>query len=223
MVFNYCSWRLRAAMAIVAVTTLAGCSREPERPPTIRSGFAIVSSCPADPPYIRSDYLGAPVGANTEVGERITEYLRASEQGPLWCGDTTDAYRAIWLPANRRARLASVARDSNGWTARGVQFSDPRSTDADRSNPIVEHRAQESVSDQHVDTITAALSASNLWNAPAWRYSLETFDGDTLILEMRTQGSYRILTRIKVPDSDVQSIIEKILQAAGIPSSPRDE
>jgi hypothetical protein len=40
---------------------------------------------------------------------------------------------------------------------------------------------------------------------------------------MRTQGSYRILTRIKVPDSDVQSIIEKILQAAGIPSSPRDE
>jgi hypothetical protein len=60
-------------------------------------------------------------------------------------------------------------------------------------------------------------------NAPAWRDSVETFDGDTLILESRTQGSYRILSRIKVPDSGVQGIIEKILQAAGIPASPHNE
>lgn len=190
------------------------------RPP-IRSGFKVAATCPFDGEPIPFDYLGAPPETSTAIVQRLNAYLRAAKASPLWCGASGDAYRALWIAANRPARFVTVTQQSSGWTAIGAIFQDPRRTNADHSAAVIDKHYRRDLLAAEVEDLIAAVANNDLWNAPAWQYSVETFDGDILLVELRAQGGYRVITRAKVTDARVHTVVKAILQAADVPT-PRD-
>jgi hypothetical protein len=205
---------------LVAAATSSSCDRD--GPPSIKSGYKIAAACPLDAEPIPSDYLGASPDANTAIAQRVNAYLRAAKAPPLWCGTGRDVYRAVWIAANRSARLGTVTQQSGGWTATGVLFQDPRRMNADHSAAVIDKQYRRDLAAADVKDLMSVITNSDLWNAAAWRYSVETFDGDTLFVELRAQGGYRVITRAKVTDDRVHSAVRAILSAADVPTRVDD-
>ena len=205
---------IRSTMLIGAAALSLCCDRDDR--PAVRSGYPIMLICPADAVHIPVDYLGAPRDSNTAIAERIHFYLKAAGENPLWCGGGGEAYRGIWIAANRPTRLGTVKHQANGWTAEGIVFQDPRRTNAANSIPVIDQQFRPEVSTPGLDKVIAAVADGDLWTAPAWRYSVETFDGETLVLEIRDRGAYRVITRDKVTDEPVNDAVRAVLEAAGV-------
>ena len=123
------------------------------------------------------------------------------------------------MAANRPTRLGTVMQQAHSWTAKGITFQDPHGTSSGNSTAVIDQEFRPDVSTQALDKIVAAITNGGLWNVPAWRYSVETFDGETVVLELRAQGAYRLIIRGKVTDAPVDNAVRAVLAAAGVPEA----
>jgi hypothetical protein len=96
---------------------LSACNTKSPEP---KSAVAVSSPCAdrGDADYFFSDDTLRPNGnavSDKELRRELSLLLAAGGSPSLSCGQSVDAYRFIWLPANRGALIISAMKDSTGW------------------------------------------------------------------------------------------------------------
>lgn len=209
---------VRLSVGLLALMLFVGC-RQGERAP-IRSGVPVVSDCSETPnlaSWFPADTL-APEADTRAIRERFVSYLAPAGERPFGCGDRREGYRVTWLPTNRPAQIATIVRGDRGWRATATRFDDPRPINADSPPRTVERKFESRPDDAKVAAFIGCVAAAKLWTAPAWQASRDTDDGDHILLELRSEGTYRALFRAQVSDINFQEVAATLLTAAGLAS-----
>src|SRR5215204_4466435 len=113
----------------LAATMLCGCNSE--LPPEPQRGNRIVAECPSQASeayYIPPDAINPEISDTRRkaLREQYSHFLRNADASAYWCGiqPRTRAFRLLWVPAGRPAKLFEVVEDSDHWNVRAVLFGD---------------------------------------------------------------------------------------------------
>lgn len=200
---------------VAAVATLVGCVPERDSP-TIRSGHAVQPECDASAAAYPAGAMGAPLQLENRTIATLSPFLAAAELKPLWCGPQLDGFRVVWISANRPVRLAVLTQSGADWNVVGALFDDPRRTGSDRPPATIAKQVRKVVAPDQIISLQDLVEANQAWTVAPWKYSIEAADGDLIALELRSGGSYRVITRTRVRDERVEEIAQFLLTLAGL-------
>lgn len=211
------------AIRVIAVTTVLGgigwnlgCAAPAVGPP-VQRGTAVVETCPDQESASRPspDSIRAP---EEWASGWIHRFVLAAAQQPLWCGDTTEGYRALWIHSYRAVRLASLIKTKDGWRADAVEFADPRQlppTPASLPPATVSSQRDSQPSDTVVKAFLGAVDGAKYWTTPGWRDG-GVEDGAIWVLEGRRGPIYRVVSRDNFHDPALEHLIRELFKAAGL-------
>jgi hypothetical protein len=213
---------VRLAFATIAVHLGCGSAANLPEIPEIRSGFEALTVCPSGrEAVIPAEFTGATARSASNLSSRVSRFVRAGDHPSIWCGEApSEAYRALWLPANRPAIMATLIRIAGGWKTLATTFVDPPAGDsmqyrgAAQSTVAVQHESV--VSSTVPEEFLALLQSVNTWTTPARRQSTEVDDGATWVMEVRRDNLYRMITRGNVPDAKFEESIRLLLRVANV-------
>lgn len=148
--------------------------------------------------------------------ETYSHLLRAAGAPSLSCGAVGEAYRFLWIPAFRPARVILLRRTQNDWIVTATGFNDPR---IDRTFGVVGDDIRRP-NDGQPGELIGALASAGFWTLPAYGNSFIE-DGATWVIEGRLRTGYRVVTRLNPSDEKFKSACRQFFLVAGL-AVPRE-
>lgn len=185
---------------------------------TVALSVALVSACarsdarlvvpPEDAPLATArcaapgttDYYFAPGQINSarddqfQRSEWFATYLRIASAEPLSCGASREAYRVLWMPSFRNARVLTIAMVDGGWLLTAADFGERPLHEWKQGD--VPAMSVTRLSPDDLRRVRDELTAVNFWYTPQYRNDSATMDGTALVIEGRSSDRYRAITRI---------------------------
>lgn len=215
---------LAGAMLVV------GCGITPPEPkprPEARLGLRQAAECP---PSSSPDHFypatAIPEFDPSDASRRTlhAEFLKAAGASPLWCGPAeAESYRLLYLGSSRPAWLVTAEKTADGWSARSVQFIDPRTMPQVRDRPPLWTVATARLVDRTVRDGRAFESlrrAAGLWTMPERPEGQHAMDGAIWFMESRAEGLYRMVIRDRAPSPLFDAVAEELVKLADLPLPP---
>lgn len=221
--------RIEYAVAALVVAALFGGCRQTLLPDP-KSGHQLVETCPTPDSadfFFPAGYIQPAHDLTNDTFFRrwYSEFLRASNVGPLWCGpDKAETYRLLWLPTYRPAMVISIASTSRDWKIQKVVFADPRERVEGGSDVSVRvvSRDEFLVPDAPARVFLDALEAADFWTAPHY-VSSGVDDGHFWVVEGRKGTTYRVSTRHSADDLKFEDAVRVLTRLARAKVPPEME
>jgi hypothetical protein len=131
-------------------------------------------------------------------------YLAAAGADSLSCGGPQEAYRLLWLPAFRNAKIFTIKRVESAWQLEIVDFGKELFAGVGPSPPPRLARATRDIGPSELRRIQQELELFNFWSARQYRSDPGGTDGYALVIEGRSGDKYRATTRINLWDGAEQ-------------------
>lgn len=211
------------AGAIVAV----GCGITPPEPKPraeARLGLRQAAECP---PSSSPDHFypasAIPDFDSIDAARRTVhaEFLKAAAASPLWCGPAAaESYRLLYLAAGRPALLVSAEKSAQGWSARSVQFIDPRTMSLTPDRPplwtvVTARIVDRTIGDGHA--FESLRRAAGLWTMPERQANHHANDGAVWLMESRAEGLYRVVIRDRASSPLFEAVARELVKLADLP------
>ncbi len=212
--------RNQLALIITVGTLVGGCSSP--LPPEPQRGAKLVDECPSrtsEAYYLPADALNPGIDdvRRRNLRGEYSRFLANADALPLWCGGTqpaAGAFRLLWVPAGRPARLIEIVEGNDDWNGRMVVFGDGlKGEDVHR---VVTSRNIKS-SKEDGQTFANALQKRGLWTVSAWvgEFPGSRSDGAEWIAEARSNSTYRLIRRERGSEDALEEIAQSFFNVAG--------
>lgn len=206
------------SVAVLAIVALVSCRKETSRliEPPDTAPLATKQCVPTDSP----DYYFAPSQIDNTRDDRFIRqewfraYLRAAKAEALSCGEEKEAYRLLWMPAFRNARIITLERWDGQWRLDSVDFGDDLFQNRKVDSPPPPSTSRR-LSNAEVERVRRELISANYWLASQFRSDPQVDDGVALAIEGRSGQRYRVVTRVNVRD-DLVHVACVLFQLGGL-------
>ena len=189
--------------AVLMIVALVSCRKDTSRliEPPDTAPLATTECVPSDSPdyYFAPNQIDATRDDQFMRQEWFRAYLRAARVEPLSCGEQKEAYRLLWMPAFRNARIITLEHSDGQWFLEAIDFGGVLFQNRKVDSPPLP-RTSRHLSGDEVERIRTELLSENFWVAPQFRDNPEMMDGWAMAIEGRTGTRYRVVTRLNVRD-----------------------
>ena len=128
----------------------------------------------------------------------FASYLRVAKADSLSCGEPSETYRLLLMPAFRNARIITLAFHKPNWILDTVDFGAELFGGGSEKAPSLK-RSVRVLTKAEFEELRGDLTALNFWHERQYLNG-GADDGWALALEGRSGDKYRVVTRINVHD-----------------------